>query len=341
MTRFVHTALLAAVLLSPLPFGSIHPMAYTALAIIVAILVGLCTAGTVLSREEPAIALGRIGAPALLFAIAVSWAAIQSASWTPISWHNPVWAEASAVLGKPLAGAVSIDPFATRTSVMRLLCYAGIFWLAFQLGRSARLTSRTFAAVAVAGLVYAAYGLFVEFTGSETILWFEKERYRDFLTSTFRYKNAYAAFAGIGLLCTAGLLVRRLADEDFSALGPREFWRSILTLVFERIWYLVLAFVLMFSALALSGSRGGFIALICAFATFFLCIGRRDATTPIVRRALIGAVGATGGRREIPPSPTRRRETSSRVRAAPKRPRSGRREIPIRAFPHSGRASRR
>lgn len=156
MTRFVHTTLLAAVLLSPLPFGSIHPMAYTTLAIVVAVLVGLWTLGAALSREAPPVTLGRIGVPALLFAIAVSWAAIQSAPWTPVSWHNPVWAEAAAALGRPLAGAVSIDPFATRTSVMRLLCYAGIFWLALQLGRSAKTTSRTFTAIAVAGLVYAA-----------------------------------------------------------------------------------------------------------------------------------------------------------------------------------------
>jgi hypothetical protein len=46
-----------------------------------------------------------------------------------------------------------------QTSVMRLLTYADFFWLALQFGRSGEQARQVFHAVAIAGLVYAAYGL--------------------------------------------------------------------------------------------------------------------------------------------------------------------------------------
>lgn len=304
ISRGVFWGLLGTVLLSPLPFGSILPWAYTLLAVIVAVLVLVWSVTIVIAGDPPPVTLGMIRVPALLFFGVVVWAAIQAAPWTPAAWHNPVWAETAAILGTPVQGYISVLPHATETSIMRLLTYAGIFWLALQFGRSSARANQVFYAVAIAGLVYAAYGLLVEFTGAEKILWYEKEKYKDSVTSTLRYKNAYATYAGMGLICTVTLLVRVIGREDFSTMGPRQRLRSLLLLLFEKSTFLIIGFVLITAALLLSNSRAGFIAAIIALLTFALASWKGlDKRGPYGRSAVIAIllagvafVGITGGK---------------------------------------------
>tara|TARA_R110002096_G_scaffold189289_3_gene369747 strand:- start:270 stop:1397 length:1128 start_codon:yes stop_codon:yes gene_type:complete len=210
--------------------------------------------------------------------------------WTPASWHNPVWAETSRILGQNIPGFISVDPYATETSIMRLLSYAGIFWLALQFGKSTQRAKQVFYVIAVSGLLYASYGIAVELTGMKKILWFDKEFYPDSLTSTFRYKNGYATYAGMGLVCTLALLVRSLGDTNFSALGAQEKARVLITLLFERVWFLIVGLVALFSALLLSDSRGGMLAGLIAGGAFFVALSlARNLMIPF-RRAFVRAL---------------------------------------------------
>ena len=305
MMRFIFWGLLGTVVLSPVPFGSIYPWSYTLMAMIVGVLVLLWAVTLLIRGEAPAVPLSRIKWPAILFGAVIVWCLIQASPWTPEAWHNPIWQQTAKVLGTEVQGYISVDPYATNTVVMRLLTYAGIFWLALQFGGDPVRARQVFHAMAIAGLGYAAYGLAVEFTEAMKVLWYEKDfRYRESLTSTFRYKNAYATYAGIGLLCTLALLVRALGREDFAAMGPRETLHVVITLVFGKIWYLVLGFAVIFSALLLSNSRGGFLATIAAL----LCFGgamhfARRLNVPYGRvfvgaavLAAVGFVAASGGR---------------------------------------------
>ena len=274
MSRIVFWLLLGTVLLSPIPFGAIFPWSYTLLALIVGALVLVWSVTLLVAGAPPPVTLKMIALPALLFTAVIVWALIQAAPWTPAAWHNPVWAETAKGLGADVQGYISVMPYATETSVMRLLTYAGIFWLALQFGRSGERARQVFQAIAIAGLIYAAYGLIVDLTGSQTILWYDKETYKTNLTATFRYKNAYATYAGMGLICTTALLIRMLAREDFTRMGPRERLRSVLLLIFERSTYMLLAFILITSALLLSDSRGGFLAVILAMIVFAAALWR-------------------------------------------------------------------
>jgi O-antigen ligase len=294
MSRIVFWLLLATVLLSPIPFGAILPWSYTLLALIVGALVLVWSTTLLVAGSPPPVTLRMIALPAMLFAGVIVWAVIQASTLTPESWHNPIWAETAKGLGTEVQGYISVVPYATETSVMRLLTYAGIFWLALQFGRSGERARQVFTAVAIAGLFYAAYGLFVDLTGSQTILWYEKEAYKTNLTSTFRYKNAYASYAGMGLICTTALLVRVLAREDFTRMGPRERRRSVLLLIFERSTYLLLAFILVTSALLLSDSRGGFLAAIVAMIVFAAVLWRGRAVKLPYGRSGVGVMIGTG-----------------------------------------------
>lgn len=294
MSRTIFWVLIGTVLLSPVPFGSIFPWSYALMAMVVAALILLWSVRLAFIGDALPVTPGMIRTPMILFFAVIVWAFIQAAPWTPAAWHNPVWAETSAVLGTDVQGYISVAPYATGTSIMRLLTYAGIFWLALQFGRSGNRARQVFYAVAIAGLIYGAYGLFVEFTGSQTILWYDKERYLDNLTSTFRYKNAYASYAGMGLICTIALLVRVLGSEDYTRMGPRERLHSVLILIFERSWYIVLAFVVIASALLLSDSRGGFLAAIIGMITFAAAI-RFGKSRPLpYGRTLAGATALAG-----------------------------------------------
>lgn len=227
MSRIVFWLLLGTVLLSPIPFGATLPWSCTLLALIVGALVRVWSTTLLFAGSPPPVTLRMIALPAFLFAAVIIWALVQASPLTPEAWHNPVWAETAKGLVADIQGYISVVPYATETSVMRLLTYAGVFWLALQFGRSGERARQVFFAVAIAGLIYAAYGLFVDLTGSQTILWYVKENYKTNLTATFRYKNAYASYAGMGLICTTALLVRALAREDFTRMGPRERLRSV------------------------------------------------------------------------------------------------------------------
>lgn len=291
MSPVVFWVLLGTVVLSPLPFGSIYPWSYALMASIVAVLVGLSMMETLFfSREPLPVPISRISGPILLFGAVIVWACIQISPWTPEALHNPVWGETSEILGQNIQGFISVDPHATSTSIMRLLSYAGIFWLALQFGRSSKRAKQVFYVVAVSSLLYASYGIAVELIGAKKILWYDKEFYAGSLTSTFRYKNGYATYAGLGLICTLAMLLRTLSGTNFSVLGSRERAHVLITLLFERVWFLVVGVIAIFSALLLSDSRGGILANLVAGGAFFVALSlARNSVLPY-RRSLVGVL---------------------------------------------------
>ena len=293
MSRLIFWVLLGTVMLLPIPFGSIYPSAYTLLAVVVAALVGLWSVHLAGSGNSLPFPAGRIWCPLALFAIVVAWALIQMSPWVPVSLHNPVWADTSRILGQDVRGYISVDPGSTGTSVMRLLSYAGIFWLALQLGRSSANARLVFASVVVAGVIYAGYGIGVELTGVEKILWYDKERYQDSLTGTFRYKNGFATYAGMVLVCAVALLVQAFAETNYSGLGIREKIRVTINLLFERTWFSLTGVVVVFAALLLSNSRAGVFATLLAGGVFFLSLRLAQNISIAFRRSYLIAIGAT------------------------------------------------
>ena len=89
---------------------------------------------------------------------------------TPAAWHHPLWAEAAAVLDRPIAGTISLDPGATITAAMRFATYGAIFWIALQGGRDRDRARSALWLMVLAGFAYSVYGLFVDFSGADSIL---------------------------------------------------------------------------------------------------------------------------------------------------------------------------
>lgn len=73
--------------------------------------------------------------PAILFGIVIFWAVLQASTIVPPDWHDPLWQDSAKALGHTLEGSITTDPATAIEHTIRLLAYAGIFWLSAQYGR--------------------------------------------------------------------------------------------------------------------------------------------------------------------------------------------------------------
>ena len=286
MKRLVFTGLIAIVALSPLPFASNRPWSWSLLSMIVGLLMLLWALAAWRDRNLVTVSLRSVWPFLLMFAAIAGWFALQASPWTPESWHHPAWAATRAVLGEPLAGAISIDPAMTLTALMRLLSYGGVFWLALQYGRTDVYARRILWSIAIAGFLYSIYGMIVEFGNFNMVLWYERWAYTDSLTSTFVNRNSFATYAGLALLVSMGLTFdefRRGASSEMMTLSG---FRWLLEQLTGRLGLLLLMTSTIGSALLLTGSRGGItsitVGLVLLSLGFIVSPGSRPSSGLII-----------------------------------------------------------
>ncbi len=265
MSDRLFQALLILLCLAPLPFGSHRPWAWSLLSLLTGLLLCAWGYGVLRNRVRLAVPLKTV-APVLVLAGAVLiWAAVQAAVPFSPPFAHPLWAEAAAALGqKPGPAVISLDPAATWGAIQRCLTYGGIFWLALQLGRDRERAYLGIHWLARAAVLYAVYGLVLFFAGVEAILWFPKWAYLGDLTSTFVNRNAFATYAGLGLLLCLALAIHALyratsggrQSSDDRRLGLRDRVSILIT----EAGTAVVGIILLGTAILLSHSRGGFMA---------------------------------------------------------------------------------
>ena len=164
--------------------------------------------------------------------------------------------------------------------VIRLLTYGAIFWLTLQHCRNAANARRAMVLLVVAGLGYAAYGLVVEFTGMDKVLWFDKKHYVGSLTGTFINRNSFAAYLGLILICCIALSRSRIKKTMLKNAGhdadriSAAFLVDVIPEIIRRDWFWIIAPVILFAALMLTESRGGIATTIFGIAVLALALGR-------------------------------------------------------------------
>lgn len=253
-----HAALLLMAFWVPLPFGSARPWAWGLLAAMTGLIILLVGLSDLIDRGEDALPLKIVGIPTLLFEATILWAVFQSLPWAPAAWQHPLWQDAAALLpGLPMRPSISIDPSASRTAILRLLTYAGIFWLAFRCSQHAGKARLLMTGIAGIGTAYSAWGLSVYWNGNHSVLWYDKWAYWADLTSTFVNRNSFATYAGLTVVTGIALLLDNiLRGVDFQQ-PPRVIARSLIELLMTRsVWY-VGCIAISATALLLTHSRGG------------------------------------------------------------------------------------
>lgn len=259
--------LVALVVLSPVAIGSVYMWTWSMIGIVVACLLVVWAGVLAWSGEAPAVVARKLWPVLTLFAAALAWAMVQTISLTPEAWHHPLWSNTGEVLGVEIPGAISLNPFEGGSAILRLLSYGGVFWLSLQLCRDRQRAHTALTAMAISGAVYALYGIVVEISGTNTILWFAKTSYTDLVTGTFVNRNTFATFTGLGLIATTACLVK-LFEERIPPGGSRRYAvHSALRLAFTKGWYLLSGWMLLFVALLMSQSRGGFLAVLVGLIT--------------------------------------------------------------------------
>lgn len=266
LPRLLFSLLLALVVLAPLPQGGREPWSAFLLVACVGALLAIgsagALAGAISGSDDPFLGTSGLGTselrvPFALFLGVCAWAAVQWMPWTPSALHHPLWTDAGRVLGEALTGRISLNPEQTLASLLRLLAYGGVFVLALGLGRDAARARRGLQVFVYAGFAYALYGLMAFFSGSELTLWFGERLTTAAVTSTFENRNSYATLAGMGLIAAIALFLDGLGRALRARVPARTKLRFTLLQVFGPGAPLLVAVVVLATALLLTASRGG------------------------------------------------------------------------------------
>lgn len=290
----VFWGLMAAVFWAPLPFASNRPWAWLALSVAILVIFGLW--GMAALRRPYLVRVGpaRHAPATLLFMLAILWFLLQTTSWLPQP-DPALWRQTAQTLGVGVADTASLDPRATLQGITRFLGYGAVFWLAMQYGHDPHRAEHLLWVIAAAGTAYAVYGLAVYLGGNETILGYPRWAYGGDLTSTFVNRNAYGAYAGLGLLAALGLIVRLTAGGASLGLGNRAGLAHFIDSLEPKFFLLVMASLTMATALLLSHSRGALAATVLGVSALFAGLaarpgdGRRNLWIGVVGIVVVGA----------------------------------------------------
>ena len=276
----VFLTLVALTLAAPLPFGAYPTWAWASIAIACGVLTVCWGTSALFGRIPVAQPPAFLTWSAAAAGLALLWGLLQTWGFMPEGWHHPIWRDAAAALATPDRGTISLDPAASRESVLRMASYACVFWLAFQYGQSFRRADLVLRAVALGSACYALYGLGVVFSGAESILWFEKTDYMDSVTGTFVNPNSFGAYCGIGLICSTAALLRRFSGGTARRLDFRERLRFLLVEFAPRNLLLLSSWLVLASALLLSLSRGAAASTALAMLVLVSILDLRNGVSP-------------------------------------------------------------
>ena len=300
--RLLFLLLLALVVLAPLPQGGREPWsAFLLIAWVGGMLTLACAATLVGSLGRslggthdlwPPTSSMRV--PILLFLGTCAWTAVQWMPWTPAALHHPLWADAEATLGQSLPGSISLNPGQTIASGLQLLAYGGVFVLALGLGRDAGRARRGLQVFVYASFAYALYGLIAFFSGSELILWFGERRGTVSLTSTFENRNSYATLAGMGLVAAFALFLDGLGSVLRARVPPRTRLRWTLHHIFGPAAPLLVATLVIATALLLTASRGGTLSALFGLLVLAGAFSRAGALPARPVSIIVGAILLAG-----------------------------------------------
>ena len=261
--------LFATVAAAPLPFGSTNPPPIAFWCIVLGI-----AAIAVSPRGLRAGQFALLGLAAIVIA-AYGLVLHEQLATTPwFATPHPLWRETSEALGIPIEPSVSIarhQPFfALGASLADMLALICSFIVCTDRNRARQLLN----VVAWSGVAYAIYGIAAFLLDPTRILWWEKQAYRDVLTSTFVNRNTAAVFFGSCAIVWLLLLCERIRRQF---PGGSIQWRDVLSWLFSEVpRAFVVSFSMLFVCLAamfMTGSRAGVVLsltmLVVAFATFF------------------------------------------------------------------------
>jgi len=278
---------MVVVVLAPLPLGSNREWSWSLCALVVSVLALVWSFAAFVRRGT----YSRLRHPdmVILFLLCCVWIALQSTSWTPDLWNHPLWAMSSDALGIELTGSISLAADDSWTALMRLLTYALVFVLAYQLGRSRKRAQTAFGWLAIAGLIYAAAGLYSYWSGYQPEWLFGSKDLPHHVRSTFVNRNHFATWQGLILLCTLSYFYQRLSQPAVKPYEVPQDREARAEEFIMRAWKPMITVLVMITALLLTHSRGGFLSAVAGIVCLLVLLDRRVPGRKAIFRAAVVA----------------------------------------------------
>lgn len=276
----------------PFWFGSNRLVAWGLNAALVGLILLCHEIGLRLQGKPYPLAPSNLIAPAAALAATLLWILAQLLDLGP----DPIrlWETGRSILGRPVAGTLSISPDLTGIALVRLLTVAGMFWLAVQFGRSEGRALFLVRAMAAIGTAYAVYGIVGLALSPNTVLWYPREAYRGVAISTFVNRNSFAAYSGIMLLATLALAIALLERLMARETGWRRRLAAALDSLSGGIGFALAAMIIIAMALMLTSSRAGImstlIGILCFAALLSIRRSRRKTVGVVIVTAAIALV---------------------------------------------------
>jgi O-antigen ligase len=195
----------------------------------------------------------------------ILWILFQLLPWGAGGPGHPAWGVAADLLNEPVPSRISVDPTQTALVLLRLLTVMAVFVSVFALSRQRENATLLLGILIAFFCFYAFYGL-VRLSFSVDRIWWFEEADTGYLTSSFIGRSNAATYFGLGVVAATALLARSL-DRTISAaktlVGSAK--REIIVRELVRgLGGLVAIWLLLLTALFLTGSRGGIVASLIA-----------------------------------------------------------------------------
>ena len=269
---FPFYSLLVTLILSPLPFGSNRPWSWSLLCLLIALITMSWCISYLLKNKKMPLHFKQIKVPFFLFVGTLLWAFIQTITLIPESWGHPLWQLTAQALETKIPAKISLAPQHTITAIMRLLSYGLVFLLSMYYCQKSDNAKKLFNWLAIAGFIYATYGLISHLGGFNKILWFDKWSSQNAVTSTLVNRNSYATYAGLTLLCLIPNILRQFKSSATYGLNSNYGKQLFIETLVTRAWRPILMFFTIGTALFLTSSRGGFLSTSLAIITLFILL---------------------------------------------------------------------
>jgi len=259
-------AVAAVVMWAALPNGSFSPAATSLLCFLILLLFAVQALRDIgASPSLPARGAMVLGAAWLLVLL---WLLFQQITGLPAWLQHPFWALAP----DGAQGTISADPEGGQFAVMRLICYALIFWMALRSAMNPERATKLLQAFALFSGVLAIYGIASRIFGYNLIL---EENERSALRASFYNRNSYATYAVFGAL--ANIAVYAQLTFSAEARETKFLLRDHLEAFFRGNWVFALGALLCLSAVAMTASRAGGMAGVFGVLVLIWALRRKTA----------------------------------------------------------------
>jgi O-antigen ligase len=185
----------------------------------------------------------------------------QGLEHKPISPHSP--SQQASIISTSNWRSISIYPYATRTELLKVLSYIGLFYLVVNNLNDRKQVSWLIAIIILIGCFEAFYGLLEYLSGHQHIFLYKKKYCTAYATGTFVNKNHFAGYLEMVIPLGVGVMIYHWLSLPASPLkGVRGFITRLASEQGSKLALLALAVIIMLLGVIFSQSRMGILSVV-------------------------------------------------------------------------------